>query len=500
MGEDGAWSAWAEFATADPADPDLQYVYYGDAQTGLDTTWPRVVAMAEASAPDSIGSVHAGDLVDVGNHDHLWESWFRGMARSAATTNVLAAPGNHEYAGDRLLRSWKAHFEYPANHPDTGTVGALAQRAVGETDAARQYRALFAHWRDLAHETVYFTDYQSVRFVTVNATRDLTFLTPASLPACTTAPGSDCPADRIAEVWVEYQAAWLDHVLTRSPARWNVVTFHQPVLSATAGRDEPLLRRHWLPVFSRHDVDLVQMGHDHAYARGYLNQDRTTEPGVTDGPVFVVSNSGDRHYNLEVPARNVWTANGAAQVLTGARVTTYQVVTVSADRLVYRSYLAETAPGAYTVPAQPLVVGGVFDSFTIHKAADGSKRVVGGGAPPVSGPPPAGPPAAGPPPAATPQRARVGIPRTRLRPGRKALVWVRSSTAGKARVTLRVGRRTTVRTVRVTGAAATKVRLGRLPRGAGKGTRRVRLKVVLTPTDPAVAPARAVRRPRVTRR
>lgn len=51
VGLPGSWSEWFEFTTADPKKTDFQFVYYGDAQIGLDTTWPGVVAQAEAKAP-----------------------------------------------------------------------------------------------------------------------------------------------------------------------------------------------------------------------------------------------------------------------------------------------------------------------------------------------------------------------------------------------------------------------------------------------------------------
>ncbi|WP_127792617.1 fibronectin type III domain-containing protein [Agromyces sp. LHK192] len=380
VGLEGAWGAWTEFTTEDPTDTDFQFVYYGDAQIGLDSTWPKVVAMAEASAPDSIGSVHAGDLIDTASNETQWINWFKGMQTSAATTNVMAAPGNHEYSGDKLMKSWKANFEYPHNNPSTETIGDLADLAVGDTDVAKQYAAYFAHWTQFATETVYFTDYQGVRFITINATRDTTFLTPDGLPACS---GAECPSTKIAALWTQFQAAWLDHVLTESPSKWNVVTFHQPVYSTSAGRDEPVLRQYWVPVFQEHDIDLVMMGHDHTYARGYNNEDVTETPGITDGPVYIVSNSGAKHYELETDAKNVWTNNGATQVLRGAGVTTYQVIDVTADSLHYRSYLAEKTAAATT----DLAVGAVYDEFTVTKTDEGEKWVTEAGVePPVEEP------------------------------------------------------------------------------------------------------------------
>ncbi|WP_228387484.1 MULTISPECIES: metallophosphoesterase family protein [unclassified Nocardioides] len=166
---------------------------------GLDSTWPKVVQLAQEKAPDAIGSVHAGDLIE------------------------------------------------------------------------------------------------GVRFITINATTDSTFLRPDVLPSCS---GAECPSTRVAALWVEYQAAWLDHILGESPSKWNVVTFHQPVYSASAGRDEPHLRGPWVPVFQEHNIDLVQMGHDHVYARGFNNENKTDLDGVTDGPVYIVQNSGAKHYDL----------------------------------------------------------------------------------------------------------------------------------------------------------------------------------------------------------
>ncbi|WP_435748463.1 fibronectin type III domain-containing protein [Microbacterium sp. PMB16] len=380
VGLPGSWSDWFEFTTADPKATDFQFVYYGDAQIGLDTTWPSVVKQAEANAPRSIGSVHAGDLINTSSNENEWLNWFKGMEESATSTNVMAAPGNHEYSGDKLLTAWKAAFEYPRNNPSTSSIGELADLAKGDTEVAAQYRSLFDHWSKFAAETAYYTDYQDVRFITLNATRDATFLTPPALPSCT---GDACPIKKGEELWIRFQGAWLDLLLQNSPSKWNVVTFHQPVFSASEGRDEPKLRADWVPVFQRNDIDLVLMGHDHTYARGYVNTDATETPGLTTGPVYVVSNSGAKHYELETPEKNVWTNNGATQVLRGQGVTTYQVIDVSHGKLVYRSYLAEKQPDATT----DLPVGAVYDTFTITKSDAGEKWVTEAGVtPPVTEP------------------------------------------------------------------------------------------------------------------
>src|SRR5690606_24273990 len=115
--------------------------------------------------------------------------------------------GNHEYSGDKLMTAWQAHFEYPQNNPNDSMIGEMADLAEGDTDVARQYRAFFDHWSDFAAETVYYADYQGVRFITINATRDSTFLTPDNLPTCEAA---ECPVNNRSALWTQYQAAWLD--------------------------------------------------------------------------------------------------------------------------------------------------------------------------------------------------------------------------------------------------------------------------------------------------
>ncbi|MGW5050354.1 fibronectin type III domain-containing protein [Actinokineospora sp. NPDC004072] len=363
VGSGDQWSKWRSFRSAAKGAKPFEFIYYGDAQIGLDSTWPAVVAAANAKAPNSAGSVHAGDLIDTSNQVQ-WTSWFNGMGESAATTQVLAAPGNHEYTGDGALRNWKMNFEYPANHPSLATIGALADRAKGDSDAAKQTAAYFAHWENVAKETVYFSDFQGVRFITLNATQNTGYLRPPSLPSCAV----DCPAP--GPLWVEFQAAWLDKVLAENPGKWSVVTFHQPVYSTSTGRDEPVLRSNWVPVFQKRNIDLVLMGHDHTYARGYNNSNATDTPGVTNGPVYAVSNSGAKHYTLAPANDNVWTRNGATQVRRGQGVTTYQVISVNGDTVTYRSYVAEKKADS----PEPEKVGDLFDSFTITKR-NGTKYV-----------------------------------------------------------------------------------------------------------------------------
>ncbi|MFC5676776.1 purple acid phosphatase family protein [Aeromicrobium endophyticum] len=468
------WSDWHDFETADPDEKEFDYIYYGDAQIGLDTTWPSVVKQAQKTAPDAIGSVHAGDLIDKADNNTQWQNWFKGMETAGATTNVMAAPGNHEYSGDNKLLSWKAHFEYPLNQPADDTIGDLAELAVGDTPVAKQYRALFDHWSEFAAETVYFTDYQGVRFITINATANAGFLVPDDLPACA---GADCPMaseEKGEALWLDYQARWLDHILSETPSKWNVVTFHQPVYSAAEGRDEEAIRKAWVPVFQKHDIDLVQMGHDHVYSRGFNNANKTSTPGITDGPVYVVSNSGAKHYDLETDEKNVWTHNGATQVKKGEDFSTYQVVSVSKNALHYKSYIAEKTPSATT----DLAVGDVYDEFTVNKSDAGRKFVTEAGmtVPPLEDPAPvvSSPPSAG------KHSTSVSVGATSFRKGRAGTVRVTASQDGVVGLVVRQGDVVRTRYVTVRAGVAKTVRTGTISK---RQTRKVVVNATFTPSD-----------------
>ncbi|MET9765799.1 hypothetical protein [Streptomyces sp. NPDC006415] len=90
-------------------------------------------------------------------------------------------------------------------------------------------------------ETAYCTDYQNVRFITLDASthdaREL--MTPPDLPPCS----QGCPDPQ--KLWLDLQARWLDTILADNPDKWSVATFHQPVFSAAVGCDEKPIRDAW---------------------------------------------------------------------------------------------------------------------------------------------------------------------------------------------------------------------------------------------------------------
>ena len=78
------------------------------------------------------------------------------------------------------------------------------------------------------------------------------------------------------------QLRWLDGALRRTDAVWKVVAFHHPPFSCGGYLGEKRVRRLLVPLFERHDVDLVLSGHDHNYER-FAPTDPKGSPDPTKG-------------------------------------------------------------------------------------------------------------------------------------------------------------------------------------------------------------------------
>lgn len=80
------------------------------------------------------------------------------------------------------------------------------------------------------------------------------------------------------------QHQWLDAALSDSDAHWRIVALHHPPFSCVPGRKpgNRHVRRHLVPLFVHHQVDLVIGSHDHLYGR----------TRVIDGIQYVTTGGG----------------------------------------------------------------------------------------------------------------------------------------------------------------------------------------------------------------
>ncbi|WAX76423.1 hypothetical protein [Streptomyces sp. KMM 9044] len=95
----------------------------------------------------------AGDLVNTSGDDSGWRDCFGAIDGHSQTTNVTAAPGNHEYAGSTFPKKRKSTFPYPADGP-RGTP------ARDDSPAERQRATYEAHMAKALAGTACYTDYQ----------------------------------------------------------------------------------------------------------------------------------------------------------------------------------------------------------------------------------------------------------------------------------------------------------------------------------------------------
>ena len=309
VGDGTNWSEWFHFTTASDKPAPFTFIYFGDAQNDIRSMWSRIIREAHSDAPKAAFMLHAGDLINQAQRDAEWGEWFGGGHWLNAMMPSIATPGNHEYhkttvegSNDEirtLSKHWRPTFAFPENGPEG------------------------------LKESVYWLDFQGVRFISLNSNEQQ-----------------------------EIQAAWLKQVLASNPNRWTIVTFHHPMYSSAQGRDNVGLRKLWKPILDQYQVDLVLQGHDHSYARSGLElpanpENLLTGVNVKKGPtVYVVSVSGPKQYDV---GERFFFARAAS----GAQL--YQIIHVGRDELRYEARVAN---------------GQLYDAFVLQKQQGKANKLI----------------------------------------------------------------------------------------------------------------------------
>lgn len=292
------WSEWIHFKTASSKSKPLSFLYFGDAQNDLKSMWSRAIRGAYSKMPEANFMIHAGDLINRANSDNEWGEWFYAGGWVYSSMPSVATPGNHEYYRNEerkslLSKHWQPTFTLPENGPEN------------------------------SKETVYYTDYQDTRIISLNS---------ISLQIS--------PEDSAAQV------NWLKEVLKQNDQKWTVVTMHYPIYSSKSGRDNKRLRDALQPLFEKHKVDLVLQGHDHTYGRG-TNLPLGNNKKTIGGPIYVVSVSGPKMYDIGLED---WMQRAAANTQL------YQLIKIEDNKLRYEAYT---------------VTGELYDAFELDKQKNG---------------------------------------------------------------------------------------------------------------------------------
>ncbi|GAB3006436.1 metallophosphoesterase family protein [Cyclobacterium sediminis] len=316
VGDGESWTEWTQFTTASrDNDKPFSFLYVGDAQNYVLELWARLIREGYRKAPDSKFIIHAGDLINRAHRDQEWHEWFTAGGFIHSMVPSMVTPGNHEYrdipeldgedAERRLSLQWRPQFTLPENGP----------KGLG------------------LEETVYYMDYQDARIISLNS-----------------------------NVAQKEQIPWLEKVLSENTKKWTIVTYHHPLFSASAGRDNDELRKAWKPIFDKYNVDLALQGHDHSYARGRVSPEDNVLDGMNardkTGTVYVVSVSGGKMYSV---SEEGWKGKGAERDRKAENTQLFQVINIDGDKLSFESYTA---------------VGELYDAFDLVKQENGINEFI----------------------------------------------------------------------------------------------------------------------------
>lgn len=291
VGSDSLWSEWNQFRTANKNNVPFKFIYFGDPQNDLREDVSRIFREAFRKAPDAAFWLFVGDLTNE-PEDNQWKEWFEASGFIHRMIPSVMAVGNHDLTietvdgkkkriNDYVL--WKKMFTLPENGIDN------------------------------MKESVYYVDYQGVRFIFLNTNYNL-----------------------------EEQANWLNKILSTNKNKWTIVVYHHPVYSTGEGRDNKKIRDAFMPIFDKYKVDLVLQGHDHTYARTYRIKGGEINP---EGTIYITSVSGPKQYKPNPMYSNLIEKLGSFTQL-------FQVISIDEHKLIYDSFTAS---------------GELFDHFELTK-------------------------------------------------------------------------------------------------------------------------------------
>ncbi len=204
-------------------------VVYGDSRSGH-SEHRQVAALIKSVQPAAV--FHTGDLVYNGSNQGNWDIFHDITDELLASAPFYPAVGNHENP----------------NNPST---------------------LYFDQFTLPGNERWYSVDVDGIRFIVLDTVSSLANTSSA-----------------------QYQ--WLESELQSVSAQDTVaVVFHySPYSTGKHSEDEKNLRQSIVPLFERHDVDVVFTGHDHNYERSEVN-------GIT----YVVTGGGGAPLRDQDPAR-----------------------------------------------------------------------------------------------------------------------------------------------------------------------------------------------------
>jgi hypothetical protein len=255
----------ATFRTAPPGRSSFRFTSFGDLATP-NTSWvlsygQSAYAVSAVESFQPLFHLLNGDLcyanLNTAAQPEVWRDFGNNNQASAASRPWMPCPGNHEiefYNGPQGFASYLTRYTLPDNHVP-GFGGRWYSFRIGS--------ALFV---SLSADDVVYQD--AGAFVGGPAA-----LTPAA--GTGNAPVQPGTSFYIHGYSGGAQTAWLERTLAAGRADrsvdWIIVQMHQCAASSSStGNGSDLgIRKQWLPLFDKYQVDLVLSGHDHDYERSF---------------------------------------------------------------------------------------------------------------------------------------------------------------------------------------------------------------------------------------
>ncbi len=306
LGDGTSFSSVNSFSTQDATKYNVLFV--GDPQIGSsgsvssDTTgWFYTVLNSLNQFPDTSFILSAGDQVDKSTNESQYEGFF--YPPGLQTVPVVPTIGNHDNSA-----LYASHFNSPNESTEYGT-----------TSAGGDYSFVYGN-----------TLYMVLNSNNQSATSHDAFMQQAMDAAGT-------------------------------GIKWEIVMFHHSIYSsADHSTDGDILSRRsdLYPIFDKHDIDVVLMGHDHCYTRSYQMEGGIAQNGLESsvvdpkGTLYITANSGSgsKYYDLESADTEY------AAVRWQGRTPSYSNIAVSDNSFTITTYRTDTSE--------------VIDTYTITKSQD----------------------------------------------------------------------------------------------------------------------------------
>lgn len=249
VGSESIWSDWYSLKTESAGQPTVKAIVFGDSQSENYDVWQKTAQQAWQSNGDADFFINMGDLVDIGSHYDQWKSWVNGAANMIQRIPVAPVSGNHEnyLPGGTFSPAYlyQEIFHLPQNGPES-----LKGQA-------------------------YSFDYGNIHFVVLDSQQEEL---------------AEFQPDLISE-----QVAWLKQDLAKTEQPWKVILIHRPLFNNEAVGTLNDLGTALMPLFDRHQVDVVFSAHIHTYGRSRPMQVKNPAKNAPQGTVYLsTGRSGDK--------------------------------------------------------------------------------------------------------------------------------------------------------------------------------------------------------------